>query len=73
MLQKKTKLLCVIRIDDLIYHLKQLLLKTVLILCILMDFPTHINTINVELLIVYFMESQVELTNYDFFLSLKVV
>ena len=39
-----------------------------LTLCILMDFPKHIDTINMGLPILYFKGSQVD---YDIFLSLS--
>ena len=38
-----------------------------------MNFPIHIYTISMGLHIVYFKGSQVELLNYDVFLSLKLV
>ena len=43
-----------------------------LTLCVLMDFPIHINTINMGLLIMYFKGLQVEFS-YDVFLSLNIV
>ena len=45
-----------------------------LTLCILMDFPIHIDTISMGQPIVYFKESQVVFSlNYDVFLSLKAL
>ena len=38
-----------------------------------MDFPIHNDTISMELPIVYFKGSQVEISNYDVLLSLKIV
>ena len=38
-----------------------------------MDFPIYIDTISIELPIVYFKGSQVNFLNYDVFLSLKIV
>ena len=46
---------------------------TSLTLCILMDFPIHIDTISIGLSIVYFKGSKVEFSNVCEFLSLKVV
>ena len=44
---------------------------SVLTLCILMDFPIHIDTISMELCILYLKGSQVEALNYDEFLLPK--
>ena len=44
-----------------------------LTLCILVDFPIYIDTISLGLPVSYFVGSQVEVSNYDAFLSLKVV
>ena len=44
---------------------RSLLCIPVLILCILVDFPIHIDIISVGLLIVYFKGSQIEFTTKD--------
>ena len=70
-----------------IYFIKQFLIEstqisgyvnmwhkcTSLTLCILMDFPIHIATVNKGLPIVFFKGLQVEFLNNDVLLSLKVV
>ena len=38
-----------------------------------MDFPIHIKAIRMGLSIIYFKGSQVRITNYDVFLSLRTV
>ena len=41
-------------------------------LFILMDYPIHISTISMELFILYFKGSQVEIFKFSLFLSLKI-
>ena len=47
--------------------------NVILTLCILIDFPIHIDTIKMRLTIVFFKGLQVDFLNYDVFLSLKFV
>ena len=44
-----------------------------IILCILLDFPIHIDTISMGLSIAYFKGSLVDFLNYNVFLSLMIV
>ena len=38
-----------------------------------MDFPIHINTISMDLSILYFKGTQVKITNFNTFLYLKII
>ena len=44
-----------------------------LILLTLIDYPIHTDAISIDLSSLYFMRSQVEISNFNIFLSLKIV